>query len=93
SNQARPTSPFPVSQRSIAATTSNITEHQWSYISKSLNPFRFDQDTSKARFFVIKSYTEENVRRSVMFSLWTSTEPGNQRLDRAFREQQTIGGQ
>ena len=41
---------------------------------------------SQARFFVIKSYTEEDVHKSLKYEIWSSTDPGNKRLDKAFRE-------
>lgn len=60
----------------------------------------------QARFFVIKSYTEEDVHKvssssfalrrsafsrfafpqSLKYEIWASTDLGNKRLDRAFRE-------
>ena len=40
-----------------------------------------------ARFFVIKSYSEDDIHRSIKYSVWTSTEHGNKRLDTAYREQ------
>lgn len=40
----------------------------------------------QARFFVIKSYTEEDVHKSLKYEIWSSTDPGNKRLDKAFRE-------
>lgn len=43
-------------------------------------------NSAVARFFVIKSYTHEDVHRSIRHSIWASTETGNRRLDRAFRE-------
>ena len=42
--------------------------------------------TLQARFFVIKSYTEEDVHKSLKYEIWSSTDPGNKRLDKAFRE-------
>ncbi|XP_065191576.1 YTH domain-containing family protein 2-like [Sycon ciliatum] len=42
---------------------------------------------SNARFFVIKSYSEDDIHRSIKYSVWTSTEHGNKRLDTAYREQ------
>ena len=36
------------------------------------------------RFFVIKSYTEDDVHKSVKYGCWTSTSTGNARLDAAF---------
>jgi hypothetical protein len=40
----------------------------------------------QARFFVIKSYTEEDVQKSLKHEIWSSTVLGNKRLDTAFRE-------
>jgi hypothetical protein len=37
------------------------------------------------RFFVIKSFAEEDVRKSVKHGCWTSTSQGNARLDAAWR--------
>jgi len=39
-----------------------------------------------AKFFVIKSYSEDDVHKSIKYSIWTSTETGNKRLDKAYRE-------
>ncbi|KIO34821.1 hypothetical protein M407DRAFT_63820, partial [Tulasnella calospora MUT 4182] len=38
------------------------------------------------RYFVIKSYTEDDVHKSLKYEIWSSTEPGNKRLDKAFKE-------
>jgi hypothetical protein len=35
---------------------------------------------------VIKSYTEDDVHKSLKYEIWSSTEPGNKRLDKAFKE-------
>lgn len=39
-----------------------------------------------AKFFVIKSFTEDNVHRCVKYDVWSSTPVGNKKLDFAFRE-------
>ncbi|CAA7018726.1 unnamed protein product [Microthlaspi erraticum] len=39
-----------------------------------------------AKFFVIKSYSEDNVHKSVKYSVWASTKNGNKKLDAAYRE-------
>ena len=44
-----------------------------------------------ARFFVIKSYAEDDIHRSIKYSIWTSTEHGNRRLDQAYKEQKGKG--
>lgn len=50
------------------------------------NPKEFDLNPKNARFFIIKSYSEDDVHRSIKYSIWCSTEHGNKRLDAAFRE-------
>ncbi|KAG8908517.1 hypothetical protein FRB99_005877 [Tulasnella sp. 403] len=53
---------------------------------KGYNPTTFDTKPPYARFFVIKSYTEDDVHKSLKYEIWSSTEPGNKRLDKAFKE-------
>ena len=55
------------------------------------NPKRLTLDVRNARFFVIKSYSEDDIHRSIKYNIWCSTEHGNKRLDAAFREQQGRG--
>ncbi|XP_010478147.1 PREDICTED: uncharacterized protein LOC104757129 [Camelina sativa] len=42
-----------------------------------------------AKFFVIKSYSEDNVHKSIKYSVWASTKNGNKKLDAAYREAKT----
>lgn len=49
--------------------------------------FRF-----RFRFFVIKSYSEDDIHRSIKYEIWCSTEHGNKRLDQAYREREKAGG-
>lgn len=44
------------------------------------------------RFFVIKSYSEDDIHRSIKYEIWCSTEHGNKRLDQAYRERESEGG-
>ncbi|KAJ6531602.1 YT521-B-like domain-containing protein [Mycena vulgaris] len=53
---------------------------------KGYNPTNFELRPSFARYFVIKSYTEDDVHKSLKYEIWSSTEPGNKRLDKAFKE-------
>ncbi|XP_016438019.2 YTH domain-containing protein ECT4-like isoform X1 [Nicotiana tabacum] len=39
-----------------------------------------------AKFFVIKSFSEDNVHKSIKYSVWASTPLGNGKLDAAYRE-------
>ncbi|XP_055941569.1 YTH domain-containing family protein 3-like [Argiope bruennichi] len=50
------------------------------------NPKEFDLNPKNVRFFIIKSYSEDDIHRSIKYSIWCSTEHGNKRLDQAFRE-------
>jgi hypothetical protein len=56
------------------------------------NPGDLTISTTNARFFVIKSYAEDDIHRSIKYDIWTSTEHGNRRLDQAYREQKGKGG-
>ena len=55
------------------------------------NPKEFDLNLRQARFFIIKSYSEDDIHRSIKYSIWCSTEHGNKRLDNAFRQQEDKG--
>ncbi|XVE85333.1 hypothetical protein DITRI_Ditri17bG0083300 [Diplodiscus trichospermus] len=39
-----------------------------------------------AKFFVIKSYSEDNVHKSIKYGVWASTPIGNKKLDTAYHE-------
>lgn len=55
------------------------------------NPKRLTIDGRNAKFFVIKSYSEDDIHRSIKYNIWCSTEHGNKRLDAAFRDQNGKG--
>ncbi len=56
------------------------------------NPKDLNLDFKNAKFFIIKSYSEDDIFRSIKYSIWTSTEHGNRRLNEAYKEQQKSGG-
>lgn len=60
-------------------------------IKNNYNPTEFDMSAKGARFFVIKSYSEDDIHRSTKYEIWCSTEHGNKRLDTAFREREGKG--
>ncbi|KAK9095883.1 hypothetical protein Sjap_021380 [Stephania japonica] len=39
-----------------------------------------------AKFFVIKSYSEDDVQKSIKYNVWSSTPNGNKKLDAAFHD-------
>lgn len=81
---------------SLARTSSKGQQQQSELVGKLLsenkyNPSDFSMNVNNARFFVIKSYAEDDIHRSIKYSIWTSTEHGNRRLDQAFRDQKGKG--
>lgn len=55
------------------------------------NPNSFAIDIKNSRMFIIKSYSEDDIHRSIKYGIWCSTEHGNKRLDQAFRERKGKG--
>jgi hypothetical protein len=53
---------------------------------ETINPVNFDIAPRNARFFIIKSYSEDDVHKSIKYGVWASTDTGNRRLDAAYRE-------
>nr|XP_029120398.1 YTH domain-containing protein ECT4 isoform X2 [Elaeis guineensis] len=50
----------------------------------------FPVDYPDAKFFVIKSYSEDDVHKSIKYNVWSSTPNGNKRLDSAYEDAQRI---
>ncbi|TYH29702.1 hypothetical protein ES288_A01G033700v1 [Gossypium darwinii] len=50
----------------------------------------FPIDYVDAKFFVIKSYSEDDVHKSMKYNVWSSTPHGNKKLDSAFEDAQRI---
>ncbi|KAK2520687.1 Ythdf1 [Columba guinea] len=57
----------------------------------SYNPKDFEWNLKNGRVFIIKSYSEDDIHRSIKYSIWCSTEHGNKRLDSAFRSMNSKG--
>ncbi|KAG8441999.1 hypothetical protein GDO86_010971 [Hymenochirus boettgeri] len=55
------------------------------------NPKDFDWSLKNGRVFIIKSYSEDDIHRSIKYSIWCSTEHGNKRLDAAYRSLNSKG--
>ncbi|KAL9459023.1 hypothetical protein AB3S75_007838 [Citrus x aurantiifolia] len=52
------------------------------------NKADFPEEYTDAKFFVIKSYSEDDVHKSIKYSVWASTPNGNKKLDAAYQEAQ-----
>ncbi|KAJ0555386.1 putative YTH domain-containing protein [Helianthus annuus] len=52
------------------------------------NKTEFPETYEDAKFFIIKSYSEDDVHKSIKYNVWASTQNGNKKLDAAYREAQ-----
>ncbi|XP_047317101.1 YTH domain-containing protein ECT4-like [Impatiens glandulifera] len=50
----------------------------------------FPEVYKNAKFFIIKSYSEDDVHKSIKYGAWASTPNGNKKLDAAYREAQEV---
>jgi hypothetical protein len=84
--------PFPpMVQRchSVADQTSGIQIKESPALNRSdYNKEDFQVSYESAKFFVIKSYSEDDVHKSIKYSVWSSTPNGNKRLDEAYHKAQ-----
>ncbi|KAI4344851.1 hypothetical protein L6164_012038 [Bauhinia variegata] len=57
------------------------------------NKADFPENYADAKIFIIKSYSEDDVHKSIKYNVWASTQNGNKKLDAAYQEaQQKSGG-
>ncbi|XP_062115260.1 YTH domain-containing protein ECT4-like isoform X2 [Humulus lupulus] len=56
----------------------------------SYNRLDFVTDYENAKFFIIKSFSEDNVHKSIKYNVWASTPHGNKKLDVAYHEARDI---
>jgi len=52
---------------------------------QNINSDDFNEKPEKARFFVIKSYSDEDVHKSIKYGVWSSTAGGTKRLSNAYQ--------
>ncbi|KAL3625659.1 hypothetical protein CASFOL_030513 [Castilleja foliolosa] len=52
----------------------------------SFNSKEFQIEYDNAKFYVIKSYSEDDVHKCIKYDVWSSTPNGNRKLDAAYRE-------
>ncbi|XP_078441852.1 YTH domain-containing protein ECT4-like [Wolffia australiana] len=56
------------------------------------NQADFPEHYPDAKFFVIKSYSEDDVHKSIKYNVWASTASGNKKLDAAYHESKAKDG-
>ncbi|XP_059455425.1 YTH domain-containing protein ECT4-like [Corylus avellana] len=57
------------------------------------NKDEFPVDYVDAKFFVIKSYSEDDVHKSIKYNVWSSTPHGNKKLDSAYEDSRRIAAE
>ncbi|PWA95358.1 YTH domain-containing protein [Artemisia annua] len=77
--------------RALKPKGSNSADNTSTPIDNLYNQPDFVTTYDKAKFFVIKSFTEDNVHRSIKYGVWASTASGNRKLDAAFKETKETG--
>lgn len=50
------------------------------------NKADFPETYSDAKFFIIKSYSEDDIHKCIKYNVWASTPHGNKKLDAAYQE-------
>ncbi|EFH42669.1 evolutionary conserved C-terminal 3 [Arabidopsis lyrata subsp. lyrata] len=66
--------------------TENLSEDVSLLDPKDYNKIDFPETYSEAKFFVIKSYSEDDIHKSIKYSVWSSTPNGNKKLDASYNE-------
>jgi YTH domain-containing family protein len=71
----------PAKNQEVSATDGSNTAMKDQY-----NRSDFMETYSDAKFFIIKSYSEDDVHKSIKYNVWASTPNGNKKLDAAYQE-------
>ncbi|KAG2631925.1 hypothetical protein PVAP13_2NG024700 [Panicum virgatum] len=82
------------SQQGLGATTEvpakeqdlSATNGSHAAVKNQYNLADFAETYSEAKFFIIKSYSEDDVHKSIKYNVWASTPNGNKKLDAAYQE-------
>uniref|UniRef100_J3MIW2 YTH domain-containing family protein n=2 Tax=Oryza brachyantha TaxID=4533 RepID=J3MIW2_ORYBR len=81
------------SQQGVGATVAPVKGQELSVSDSSLDAMKdqynqadFVETYSDAKFFIIKSYSEDDVHKSIKYNVWASTSNGNKKLDAAYQE-------
>jgi len=69
----------------------NLASAEVMRLKETINPMHFECSPRHARFFVIKSYSEDDVHKAIKYGVWASTDTGNRRLDTAYRDTSAKG--
>ncbi|CAL1385596.1 unnamed protein product [Linum trigynum] len=74
-----PTDPTTVKSETLNSAASLLRSDQY-------NAADFETVYESAKFYIIKSYSEDDIHKSIKYNVWSSTPNGNKKLDAAFRD-------
>ncbi|CAK9146140.1 unnamed protein product [Ilex paraguariensis] len=75
-----------VGENNLSADSNKHSSSTAKTLDESYNRPDFVTEYEDSRFFIIKSYSEDNVHKSIKYGVWASTPNGNRKLDAAYRE-------
>ena len=70
-------------RKGSARSVANYAKTNYSNLAR-VNGEDIGMDVKNGRCFVIKSYTEDDVHKSMKYQIWSSTSEGNKRLNEAY---------
>ena len=53
----------------------------------------YEKVNPNSQFFIIKSFSEEDVHKAIKYKVWSSTKTGNQTLNNSFKLTKELGGE
>ncbi|CAA0814077.1 evolutionarily conserved C-terminal region 11 [Striga hermonthica] len=65
---------------------SEVEQHAFALDRNKYNSKEFQTDYDNAKFYVIKSYSEDDIHKCIKYDVWSSTPNGNKKLHDAFCE-------
>ncbi|XP_044505918.1 YTH domain-containing protein ECT1-like [Mangifera indica] len=75
-----------MTEQGSSVDSNKISKAKIKILDESYNQPDFVTEYKDAKFFIIKSYSEDNVHKSIKYGVWASTPNGNKKLDSAYRE-------
>ncbi|XP_058090169.1 YTH domain-containing protein ECT2-like isoform X6 [Magnolia sinica] len=78
-----------VSQLNASSSSSQKTRLSSSIRRDQYNLKDFETRYEQAMFFVIRSFSEDDIHKSIKYNVWASTQIGNKKLDAAFHDAET----
>ncbi|KDP42440.1 hypothetical protein JCGZ_00237 [Jatropha curcas] len=77
----------PRASNNLASLDSSVKEDLGTTVQRDkYNQPDFETEYANAKFYVIKSYNEDDIHKSIKYDVWASTPNGNKKLDAAFHD-------